>query len=141
MKSVEEKDFAVFESAKDESFFHAEKRLSKGAEVESANGAEYESPKSAATAVTNTNGGERVILFALWLLVFSASSQLLMIGTMLPKFGAQLSISEQSRRTLVSAYALLVGVFGFGPVSDKFGRRKFYWRLRRAIFAFAKCSS
>lgn len=68
---------------------------------------------------------ERLILFALWLLVFSAGSQLMIVVAMLPAIGEQLQIAESGRGTLVSAYALLVGVFALvaGPISDQFGRR------------------
>lgn len=78
------------------------------------------------SAAADVPGNEYVILFALWLLVFSASSQILMIVAMLPEFGTQLAIPEANRGTLVSGYALLVGIFALviGPISDKFGRRK-----------------
>ncbi|MDQ3134259.1 MAG: MFS transporter, partial [Acidobacteriota bacterium] len=70
--------------------------------------------------------GERLILFALWLLVFSASSQIMIISPMLPQIGAQLKIPEAWQGTLVSSYALMVGVCALvtGPISDKFGRRR-----------------
>ena len=66
------------------------------------------------------------ILFALWLLVFSASSQLMIVVAMLPAIGAQLSISTGRQGLLVSSYAVMVGIFALvaGPVSDKFGRRR-----------------
>lgn len=67
-----------------------------------------------------------LIIFALWLLVFSASSQIMIISPMLPQIGEQLSIPEALQGTLVSAYAIMVGVFGLviGPISDKVGRRR-----------------
>lgn len=70
--------------------------------------------------------GERTILFALWLLVFSASSQLMIVVAMLPAIGEQLSISTAQQGLLVSCYAVMVGVFALvaGPVSDKIGRRR-----------------
>lgn len=70
--------------------------------------------------------GERLILFALWLLIFSASSQIMIISPMLPQIGAQLGIPEATQGTLVSAYALMVGVCALliGPISDKVGRRR-----------------
>lgn len=66
------------------------------------------------------------ILFTLWLLVFSSSSQLMIVVAMLPAIGEQLSISTAQQGLLVSSYAVMVGVFALvaGPVSDKFGRRK-----------------
>ena len=70
--------------------------------------------------------GEYTILFALWLLVFSASSQLMIVVAMLPAIGEQLSISTARQGLLVSSYAVMVGVFALvaGPISDKIGRRR-----------------
>jgi predicted MFS family arabinose efflux permease len=70
--------------------------------------------------------GQYTILFALWLLVFSASSQLMIVVATLPEIGEQLSISTARQSLLVSSYAVMVGVFALvaGPVSDKFGRRR-----------------
>lgn len=70
--------------------------------------------------------GQYTILFTLWLLVFSASSQLMIVVAMLPEIGEQLSISTAQQGLLVSSYAATVGVFALvaGPVSDKFGRRR-----------------
>lgn len=67
-----------------------------------------------------------LILFALWLLVFSASSQIMIVAPMLPQIGSALRIPEQIQGTLVSVYALMVGVCALviGPVSDKVGRRR-----------------
>ena len=69
---------------------------------------------------------ERLILFALWLLVFSASSQLMIVVAMLPAIGEQLAISTSKQGLLVSGYAVMVGVFALvaGPISDKIGRRR-----------------
>ncbi|HSG50325.1 MAG TPA: MFS transporter [Longimicrobiales bacterium] len=67
-----------------------------------------------------------VIVFALWLLVFAASSQIMIISPILPLIGAELDIADSVLGTLVSAYALMVGVFAIisGPISDKIGRRR-----------------
>ncbi|MED5563244.1 MAG: MFS transporter [Gemmatimonadota bacterium] len=67
-----------------------------------------------------------IIIFALWLLVFSASSQIMIITPILPLIGQELGIGESRLGTLVSAYAIMVGVFAIvaGPVSDKIGRRR-----------------
>lgn len=67
-----------------------------------------------------------VIVFALWLLVFSASSQIMIITPILPQIGEELGIGESALGTLVSAYAIMVGLFAIvaGPVSDKIGRRR-----------------
>jgi predicted MFS family arabinose efflux permease len=60
------------------------------------------------------------------LLVFSASSQIMIITPLLPQIGVELGIAESRLGTLVSAYAIMVGIFAIaaGPVSDKIGRRR-----------------
>ena len=72
----------------------------------------------------NTSPG--VIVFALWLLVFAASSQIMIITPILPRIGEELGIGESALGTLVSAYSIMVGFFAIvaGPVSDKIGRRR-----------------
>ena len=67
-----------------------------------------------------------VIVFALWLLVFAASSQIMIISPILPRIGEELLIGESALGTLVSAYTIMVGAFAIivGPISDKVGRRK-----------------
>ncbi len=67
-----------------------------------------------------------LIVFALWLLVFSASSQIMIISPILPQIGEELEIADAVLGTLVSAYSLMVGVFAIvsGPISDKIGRRR-----------------
>lgn len=67
-----------------------------------------------------------LVVFTLWLLVFSSASQTMIISPILPLIGQELSIPDAALGTLVSAYSLMVGVFAIlaGPVSDKFGRRR-----------------
>ncbi len=67
-----------------------------------------------------------LIVFALWLLVFAASSQIMIITPILPRIGEELGIGESALGTLVSAYSIMVGIFALvaGPVSDKIGRRR-----------------
>ena len=67
-----------------------------------------------------------VIVFALWLLVFAASSQIMIISPILPRIGEELLIGESALGTLVSAYTIMVGAFAIiaGPISDKVGRRR-----------------
>jgi len=69
---------------------------------------------------------EYIIIFALWLLVFAASSQIMIISPILPRIAEQLSAPVSQLGILVTAYAAMVGVFALvmGPVSDKIGRRK-----------------
>lgn len=66
------------------------------------------------------------IIFSLWLLVFAASSQIMIIAPILPRISEQLLVSEALLGTLVTAYAVMVGVCALitGPISDKVGRRK-----------------
>ncbi len=67
-----------------------------------------------------------LIVFALWLLVFAASSQIMIISPILPRIGEELGIAESVLGTLVSAYSIMVGAFAIisGPISDKIGRRR-----------------
>ncbi len=67
-----------------------------------------------------------VIVFALWLLVFSASSQIMIISPILPQIGEQLGIPDAVLGTLVTAYGITLGLFAIisGPISDKVGRRR-----------------
>lgn len=67
-----------------------------------------------------------IIVFALWLLVFASSSQIMLITPILPLIGEELGIGEAALGTLVSAYSIMVGLFAIlaGPVSDKIGRRR-----------------
>ena len=67
-----------------------------------------------------------LIVFTLWLLVFSASSQIMIISPILPQIGRELDIADAVLGTLVSAYSLMVGIFAIisGPISDKIGRRR-----------------
>lgn len=74
----------------------------------------------------NSEPNPRVILFALWLLIFSASSQIIIIAPILPVIGAQLNMPDHLQGFLITAYAMMVGVFAIviGPISDKIGRRR-----------------
>lgn len=67
-----------------------------------------------------------LIVFTLWLLVFSSASQTMIISPILPRIGGELGIPDAALGTLVSAYSLMVGIFAIlaGPVSDKVGRRR-----------------
>lgn len=59
-------------------------------------------------------------------MVFSASSQVIIIAPILPRIGATLAIPEAIQGTLVTAYALFLSLFALitGPISDKIGRRR-----------------
>ena len=66
------------------------------------------------------------ILFSLWLLVFSVSSQVMIIAPLFPLIIVELDTSESLMGNLVMVYAIMIGIFAIamGPVSDKIGRRK-----------------
>lgn len=72
------------------------------------------------------DGNPYVIIFALWLLVFAASSQVMIISPILPRISEQLGTPLEILGNLVTVYAVMVGVFAIimGPLSDKIGRRK-----------------
>jgi len=67
-----------------------------------------------------------VVVATLWLLVFSASSQIMIMAPILPLVGDELGIRESLLGTLVSVYSLMVGLFAVisGPFSDRVGRRR-----------------
>ncbi len=66
-----------------------------------------------------------LILFALWLMVFSASSQVIIMAPILPRIGEALQIDEALQGWLLTSYALFLAIFALitGPISDKIGRR------------------
>ncbi|MFB6231995.1 MAG: MFS transporter [Salinibacter sp.] len=66
-----------------------------------------------------------LILFALWLMMFSASSQLVIMVPILPEIAASLGVNAFWRGMLLTAYALSLGVSALitGPASDRIGRR------------------
>lgn len=76
--------------------------------------------------MTHSSTNERLVLFALWLMVFSASSQVIIISPILPRIGEVLDVPEAVLGTLVTAYAVMLSVFALvtGPISDKIGRRR-----------------
>jgi predicted MFS family arabinose efflux permease len=67
-----------------------------------------------------------LIVFTLWLLVFSSASQTMILSPILPRIGDELDIADALLGTLVSVYSIMVGIFAIlaGPVSDKIGRRQ-----------------
>jgi predicted MFS family arabinose efflux permease len=71
-------------------------------------------------------GSPYFIIFPLWLLVFAASSQVMIIAPILPKIGLELQTSESLLGNLVTVYATMLGLCAIivGPLSDKIGRRK-----------------
>lgn len=67
-----------------------------------------------------------LILLALWLMVFSASSQVIVVAPILPRIGEELGVPLQLQGLLITAYAVFVGLSALitGPVSDRIGRRR-----------------
>ncbi len=72
------------------------------------------------------NSNPRLVLFALWLMVFSASSQVIIVSPILPRIGEALGIPEALQGWLITSYALMLSVFALitGPISDRIGRRR-----------------
>jgi predicted MFS family arabinose efflux permease len=83
-------------------------------------------PTMSALSVNIPHARPWVVVFTLWLLVFSASSQIMIISPILPLVGTELGIEEALLGTLVSAYSIMVGIFAIisGPFSDRIGRRR-----------------
>ncbi|MEX0609806.1 MAG: MFS transporter [Balneolaceae bacterium] len=75
---------------------------------------------------SSDKGNPYLIIFALWLLVFAASSQVMIISPILPRINEQLGTPLEILGSLVTIYAVMVGIFALimGPLSDKIGRRK-----------------
>jgi predicted MFS family arabinose efflux permease len=66
------------------------------------------------------------ILLPLWLLVFTAASQTIIVTPILPLIGEALNIPDGWRGSLVSVYSwvLAVAALVMGPISDRIGRRR-----------------
>jgi predicted MFS family arabinose efflux permease len=71
------------------------------------------------------NSHQYLVLFALWLMVFSASSQVIIISPILPRIGEELAVPEAQLGWLITSYAVFLSVFALiiGPISDRVGRR------------------
>ncbi len=59
-------------------------------------------------------------------MVFSASSQVIIVSPILPRIGEALGIPEALQGWLITSYALMLSVFALitGPISDRMGRRR-----------------
>lgn len=70
-------------------------------------------------------GNTTLILAALWLMMFSASSQLIIMVPILPEIEATLGVNEFWRGMLLTSYAVALGISALltGPLSDRVGRR------------------
>lgn len=69
---------------------------------------------------------ENRVILTLWLLIFSASSQIMIIAPILPVIRDQLAMPEHLMGLLVTSYAVMVGIVAIliGPISDRVGRRR-----------------
>ncbi|MGE3799758.1 MAG: MFS transporter [Candidatus Kapaibacterium sp.] len=67
-----------------------------------------------------------LVIATLWLLVFVAASQIIIVAPILPRIAEELSIEKSALGLLLTAYAISAGVFALvaGPISDRFGRRR-----------------
>ncbi len=76
--------------------------------------------------MTNEKRADYAVIFVLWLLVFVVASQALIIAPILPRIAEQLAAPEAVLGTLITSYAVAVGVFSLivGPISDHVGRRR-----------------
>ena len=66
------------------------------------------------------------ILLALWLMMFAASSQTMIMTPLMPIVQEQFDVPPEYLGTLVSAYAVTLGICALitGPLSDAVGRRR-----------------
>lgn len=78
-----------------------------------------------ATGGRGPKGRTTWILAALWLMMFSASSQLIIMVPILPEIEATLGVNEFWRGMLLTSYAVALGISALitGPASDRVGRR------------------
>lgn len=69
---------------------------------------------------------ENRVILTLWLLIFSASSQIMIIAPILPAIREQLGMPEHLMGLLVTSYAVMLGLTAIliGPISDRIGRRR-----------------
>ena len=67
-----------------------------------------------------------LILGALWLMMFSASAQVIIVAPILPEISAALDIGESLQGLLITSYTVTLGIVALiiGPISDKVGRRR-----------------
>ena len=66
------------------------------------------------------------ILFSLWLMVFTAASQTIIVTPILPIIGDALDVPDALRGLLITVYSLALAVAAvvMGPISDRIGRRQ-----------------
>ena len=66
------------------------------------------------------------ILLSLWLMVFTAASQTIIVTPILPLIGEELGVAASLLGLLVTVYSLALAVAAvvMGPISDRIGRRQ-----------------
>jgi predicted MFS family arabinose efflux permease len=66
------------------------------------------------------------VLFALWLLVFTSGSQVMLIAPLFPRIREQIAVAEAALGALVAVDAVMLGMMALvaGPISDRIGRRR-----------------
>jgi predicted MFS family arabinose efflux permease len=66
------------------------------------------------------------VLFALWLMVFSSGTQVMLITPIFPRVREQLGIGDGALGTLIAVDAVMLGLVALvaGPISDRIGRRR-----------------
>jgi MFS family permease len=82
------------------------------------------------------------VVFTLWLLVFAAGTQAMLVAPIIPQIAAQLGVEEARLGVLVTSYAVAVGAFALvtGPISDRVGRRTGRWPASPGVFSTARRS-
>lgn len=80
------------------------------------------------------------VIAALWAMVFSSSSQVMIMAPILPRIHDELDVSAALSGLVVSGYALALAVTALviGPISDRFGRRAvLLWGSGSMVIALA----
>lgn len=67
-----------------------------------------------------------LVLAALWLMMFSASAQVIIVAPILPEISEALDIKDSLQGLLITSYTITLGIVALiiGPISDKIGRRR-----------------
>lgn len=75
---------------------------------------------------TKESAESRFVILTLWLLVFAASSQVMIVAPIIPRIAEELHVGKSTLGLLITIYAVVVGLFALvaGPISDRYGRRR-----------------
>lgn len=97
--------------------------------------------------MTRERTTDLLILGALWLVVFSTASQVMILAPILPRIGEALHLDQALGGTLMTAYAIPMALSSLvaGPLSDRIGRRRILLlgtlAMSLALFAHALVTS